>query len=303
VTEALVTDEQLDRLRQFFGCYLHQDWNAEYETPGVAISAFIRDAGAGGPSRLKDLARDIREFARAYPHDDVLTTALGRELGCEYFPPGDGHSTRDWLDEVATSLEQGQVRPVLDTRGGDGVRGRIVTILVDYVGGMDSRARQVRDLGLKRRVAFVLDTIRRGEEDLHFDPDLYVAILQAARDAFHADRVVAVSATDETTELAGATDRVRLSNREREAPREPPEQVLLYRDGRIVAAIGSEPRVRVGGPDPYHDSHTIPISFDDDRTLELKAAVRATCRELGAFVTESVRAAPEPSGPLRRRRS
>lgn len=289
-------------MRQLFGAYLHQDWNVDFETPGVAISAFIRDAGSGASSRMEDLARDIREFVREHPDDDELTTALGKELWCEYFPPGDGHSTREWLEEVAKRLELDQDRPLLHSRGKAGVRGRMVTIIAEYVAGMGQLERQVRDLGLDRRMAFVLDTVRQGEEHLPFDPKLYIALLHAARDAFQADRLVALSSTGETTELAGATDRVRLTKGEAEIPREPPEQVLLYREGRIVAAIGSEPWVRVGGPDPSHDSYTIPISSAEDRTMELKAAARAAFGELGAFVTESNRAGgrpPRPSGFLR----
>jgi hypothetical protein len=103
----MITERQREKLRQLFGAYFHQDWDRDFGTPDNALSAFIRDK-SGQESEFKELADSIRDFAREYASDDELTAALFKELGCEYFPPGHGVSTRVWLQDVAAKLEGGK---------------------------------------------------------------------------------------------------------------------------------------------------------------------------------------------------
>jgi hypothetical protein len=94
-------------MRQLFGGYLNEDWNLEFGTTDDAVSAYMRDKGPGAESDLKELARSILEFVGKYSSDEELTAALSKQLWCGYFPPGDGLSTRRWLEGVAARLERG----------------------------------------------------------------------------------------------------------------------------------------------------------------------------------------------------
>jgi len=102
----MITTDQRDKLRQFFGAYFHQDWDIEFGTPDQALSAFIRQQVER--SALEELSRSIVTFVHEHPDDADLDEALFKELGCEYFPPGHGILTRAWLLSVAATLERGR---------------------------------------------------------------------------------------------------------------------------------------------------------------------------------------------------
>lgn len=175
---------------------------------------------------------------------------------------------------------------------------RTMKVVVGYVPRVDQRPRRVHDLGLDRRVAFVLETYRPDKgPDMFFDLELYAALLQGARDVFQADRMVVVSPNGTTTELADGSDVVRLLGQRRELAREPLEHLVLRRGDAIVATIGSEPWAHGGGPVPYHDSYTIPIYSSEDKSTELIAAARATCQGLGAVIDDVIHADTAPAAP------
>lgn len=100
----MITMEQMEKLRQFFGAYFHQDWHAEFGSPERALSAAIRHHDR--TSDRQELSRSIVSFVGEHPDDKDLDAALWKELGCEYFPPGNGLSTRSWLLDVAAKLTQ-----------------------------------------------------------------------------------------------------------------------------------------------------------------------------------------------------
>jgi hypothetical protein len=175
---------------------------------------------------------------------------------------------------------------------------RTMAIVTGYLPGIDVLPRWVQRLGLNRRVAFVLDSSRPGKVDTSFDAELYAALVDAAREVFRADRIASVSATGETLkEFRAASDLMREYEPLPEVDRDPLEQALLLRGETIVAAIGSEPWANAGGPQPYHDSFTVPIYSQDDAAAELEAAARSTCARLGADITEVVHGGPTPLPP------
>lgn len=98
----MITPAQRERMRQFFGAYFHQDWSLEFDTPDQAVDAFIRQHEV--VSDLHDLSRDIEAFVHERPDDEALAEDLFKELGCEYYPPGNGIPTRRWLLDVAAKL-------------------------------------------------------------------------------------------------------------------------------------------------------------------------------------------------------
>lgn len=96
----MITPQQMDKLRQFFGAYFHQDWGTEYGTPGQTLSAAIR----AHESQRKELRRLIEIFVAEHPDDEDLDQALWKDLACEYLPSADGISPRTWLLDVAGKL-------------------------------------------------------------------------------------------------------------------------------------------------------------------------------------------------------
>jgi len=96
----MITPEQMDKLRQFFGAYFHQDWGIEYGTPEKTLSAAIRDHESQRP----ELRRLIETFVAEHPDDEDLDQALWKDLACEYLPPADGVSSRTWLLGVVARL-------------------------------------------------------------------------------------------------------------------------------------------------------------------------------------------------------
>lgn len=84
-----------ESLARTLGCYLHQDWAAEFESVADAIGAILREC----------TPRDIAEAASEI--DALITSASDQQLiealadaGCFYNPPGDRLDHRDWLLDV-----------------------------------------------------------------------------------------------------------------------------------------------------------------------------------------------------------
>ena len=102
VPAAMITAEQRERLRQFFGAYFHQDWDADFGTVDRALSAAIHQYD--DVRKREQLSRGIVAFVEEHPEDRELDAALFKELACEYYPPGDGLLSRSWLLDVAAKL-------------------------------------------------------------------------------------------------------------------------------------------------------------------------------------------------------
>lgn len=98
----MITPDQKEKLRQFFGAYFHQDWDIEYGTPEQTLSAAIR----GHEAQREELSRLVELFVEEHPDDEGLEQALWRDLGCEYLTSADGISSRAWLLDVAAKLAQ-----------------------------------------------------------------------------------------------------------------------------------------------------------------------------------------------------
>jgi hypothetical protein len=174
---------------------------------------------------------------------------------------------------------------------------RTLKIVVGYVRGVDRLPRHVQDLHLTRRVAFVLDSYRSDNVDMFFDAELYAALLDSTREVFGADRMSAVLSRGETATIGSASDAERILQSELEGGSEPFTKVMLSRGGTIVAVIESEPFAYSGGPEPYHDSFTVPIYSREDAAGRLEASARSVCSRLGAEITEIVRASESPEAP------
>ena len=172
--------------------------------------------------------------------------------------------------------------------------GRIVRFVRGYVPEVDEIPREARLLGLTRRCAIVLDSYRVGAVDAVFDVELYLTVLSALGRVFRVEHVdvddLAGRRRWDWTDLeAGALgSHLRASDG-------PPASMLLHRQGVAVALLEYVPWVQVGGPMPYHDSHTIAVFSATDVSIRLESGIRSACEPVGAVVSESIAAADAPS--------
>ena len=90
-------------LTQFLGGYLHEDWVDDYETADEAVFHFLSVARVEQVSAAK---RELDAFMKLNLDDASLAEALSLDLGCSYYPPGDGLSCREWLSTVQALLTQ-----------------------------------------------------------------------------------------------------------------------------------------------------------------------------------------------------
>jgi len=178
-------------------------------------------------------------------------------------------------------------------------------VVIGYVPRVDRLPSELRKLGLTQRVAFVLDSFRSDKVDMYFDEELYASLMAAVREASSADRMFYASASGEAFEIGDAMDVNRLLARQPEGEREPLSRVIVVRERTTAAVIGSEPWAHCGGPEPYHDSYTVPIYSREDMAERLEAAARNVCQRLGVELATVLRASetPVPPGTLARLKS
>jgi hypothetical protein len=97
---------EMEKLKQFFGAYFHQDWLLDAAHPDEVVEAFLREGHDA--AELAQLGRLIDEYSRQEVDDAALERALFTELGCYYMPSADGISARKWLQDVASKVSQGR---------------------------------------------------------------------------------------------------------------------------------------------------------------------------------------------------
>jgi hypothetical protein len=93
--------ERFPDLLQFFGGYLHQDWDMDYPDVDAAIDAAIVES----PDRLVLVAHQLDELLAAVSTEDEAETAVNELTGWGYYPPGNGRTWRGWLAEVRARLD------------------------------------------------------------------------------------------------------------------------------------------------------------------------------------------------------
>lgn len=98
----------MDKLRQFFSGYFHEDWPLEAASSDQVLAAYLRQRHS--PDDLIRLAASIDSYTRATADDEELEQLLLADLGCYYVPAADGLSARAWLGRVATQLRDGATR-------------------------------------------------------------------------------------------------------------------------------------------------------------------------------------------------
>ena len=174
---------------------------------------------------------------------------------------------------------------------------RSLKIVVGYLAS-DRKLPERQAADLIHRTAFVLDSYRASKVDDYFDSELYAVLLETVRRVVGADRVTGIFDSGERVFVPSAEEcRVlvrRTATLGADDEGDPFERVVFARGDRTVAVAGHEAYWKIGGPDPYHDSYTIPVYTREDLSEALVTEARVACSQLGAQITSVVRGAHCP---------
>jgi len=97
----MLTTQQHERLRQFFGAYFHEDFLLDSPSPDAVVDLYLHDHDA---MEIQNLAGDILHLLQETAGAD-LDRRLYREYGCNYLPEADRLTRAEWLLRLATKLK------------------------------------------------------------------------------------------------------------------------------------------------------------------------------------------------------
>ncbi|MBU2711908.1 contact-dependent growth inhibition system immunity protein [Zooshikella harenae] len=87
-------------LTHLFSCYFHQDWPDEFDSPDMALDAFVDSETA----EFVKIARDeLKKIIDSGCSDNEILRLLN-ELGCYYEPTADYSSAVSWLKDINRKL-------------------------------------------------------------------------------------------------------------------------------------------------------------------------------------------------------
>jgi hypothetical protein len=92
---------EMERLRQFFGAYFHQDWTEEAPDADGVIAGFVSDHPQ--KEELASLAALVEAYAQSKTEVELKDSLLS-QLRCWYLPESDGLRVQEWLLRVARQL-------------------------------------------------------------------------------------------------------------------------------------------------------------------------------------------------------
>lgn len=81
-----------ESLTRTLGCYLHQDWMMEFASEGEALGMIVRECA---PEDVAAAASEIDRLISSATEEQLATALM--DVGCYYYPPGDGNTYRNWL--------------------------------------------------------------------------------------------------------------------------------------------------------------------------------------------------------------
>src|SRR5579885_2958193 len=88
--------DQFPNLRFLCSAYFHQDWALDDPTADAVIHRYIGDAD---PQEVRQVAAEIEQFLCTGMTEDQREAVLV-DLGCFYYPPGEGLTYSSWLRRV-----------------------------------------------------------------------------------------------------------------------------------------------------------------------------------------------------------
>lgn len=169
--------------------------------------------------------------------------------------------------------------------------------VVGYIADVDELPRDVEKLRLPRRIAMIMDSSSPSSPETVFDQETYERFVRCVIDLVKPEAMIVRDEGNETT-VHSIDETRQLQLRRPMEEREPFERIVLLKDGKAVAMIGSEPWANIGGPQPYNDDFVVPLFTAEDVSQQILSAVKPWTREV-IIGTEG----PRPPGLGRRLRN
>jgi hypothetical protein len=89
----------VERLRQFFGSYFHQDWDIDGDSWREVLEVYFRVAS---PAKLRQLRDDLAALLGSVDDDDELGNYLFERLRNEYEPEEENY--HQWLEQLIAAV-------------------------------------------------------------------------------------------------------------------------------------------------------------------------------------------------------
>lgn len=97
-----MNSSQYPALVQFLGGYLHQDFTLEHGSAEGAVTDFMT---MEPDKSVRSSLEELEHFLASGP-SNIEAINLLKDIGCAYYPRGDGWTELDWLKHVRKRLEQ-----------------------------------------------------------------------------------------------------------------------------------------------------------------------------------------------------
>ena len=88
-------------LATFFASRLHNMWPEMYGTWEEAINDYARNKSA---EKLKAIRKELKEIIQQEHDEGTLRRIVTKDLGANYYAPGDNLTYQEWLQEVYDML-------------------------------------------------------------------------------------------------------------------------------------------------------------------------------------------------------
>ena len=92
---------KIEALNQM-GCYLHQSWPSEFETPMDAVQSMVKCEPA---DMMRQMAAEIRTLLATDLTEAEWADLMEHKVGSYYNPRSDGKSYKAWLGDILQVLE------------------------------------------------------------------------------------------------------------------------------------------------------------------------------------------------------
>lgn len=187
-----------------------------------------------------------------------------------------------------------------------GLRAISVKLVTGYIKWIDVQPPDISRFAWNGRLAFAQDSYHPSSADMLFDEDLYLAVLQALHHFVGARKCILMPESNSVIEVTEIAEIDALLLRLPEYERVPFQRILFEREGKILAACGSELYAEAGGPEPYRDTFCVPIYMSVEEISRFQPIVLDLCRRMGVKEIQEIDAsqwrAPRPTiGSILRR--
>lgn len=96
-----MNEEEYRALRQFFGCYFHEDWHLDEPDATSVIKTYLQE---NSTADIAKVALELEDLLKKVVDDKMLDSILLWGLNCRYNPGFEQKNSREWLSEVLKKL-------------------------------------------------------------------------------------------------------------------------------------------------------------------------------------------------------